>query len=252
MKSKRFSQVGAQGATLILAATLIAIAAPHAKASSLATSTFDTGTDGWTDGDFSDTSTSGVSQDVAWNSTNKWITSDDPELGVTSAFVAPSKFTGNQSAAFNGTISFQLSDSNGSGGPNSGNNNQSALSLIGDGFTLYAKNFVGAPSSSSSSLTTYTITLNGSDFYTGNSGDQTDPTNGAVSDATLQLVLAHLSQVGIDLDWTNGADFATLDNVILTSGPVTATPLPAALPLFATGLAGFGLFARRKRKQAAA
>ncbi|MGZ5804978.1 MAG: PEP-CTERM sorting domain-containing protein, partial [Xanthobacteraceae bacterium] len=30
------------------------------------------------------------------------------------------------------------------------------------------------------------------------------------------------------------------------------TPLPAALPLFATGLAGLGWFARLRRKQAAA
>ena len=34
--------------------------------------------------------------------------------------------------------------------------------------------------------------------------------------------------------------------------PPAATPLPAALPLFATGLAGFGWFARRRRKHAAA
>jgi hypothetical protein len=32
----------------------------------------------------------------------------------------------------------------------------------------------------------------------------------------------------------------------------TTTPLPPALPLFAAGLAGFGLFARRRRKQVTA
>jgi hypothetical protein len=38
----------------------------------------------------------------------------------------------------------------------------------------------------------------------------------------------------------------------LSFSPVTATPLPAALPLFATGLGGLGLFGgRRKRKNAA-
>lgn len=37
------------------------------------------------------------------------------------------------------------------------------------------------------------------------------------------------------------------------NGPVTATPVPAALPLFATGLSALGLFGwRRKRKKAAA
>ena len=33
---------------------------------------------------------------------------------------------------------------------------------------------------------------------------------------------------------------------------ITATPLPVALPLFATGLAGLGWFARRRRKHGAA
>jgi hypothetical protein len=39
----------------------------------------------------------------------------------------------------------------------------------------------------------------------------------------------------------------------ITVTPVTATPLPAALPLFATGVGALGLFGwRRKRKNAAA
>jgi hypothetical protein len=40
-------------------------------------------------------------------------------------------------------------------------------------------------------------------------------------------------------------DFTSGDAVIATN----ATPLPPALPLFAAGLAGFGLFARGRRKQ---
>jgi hypothetical protein len=47
---------------------------------------------------------------------------------------------------------------------------------------------------------------------------------------------------GTSYDFTSG-------NAVMAT---TATPLPAALPLFAAGLAGFGLFARRRRKQAAA
>ena len=46
---------------------------------------------------------------------------------------------------------------------------------------------------------------------------------------------------------------ATDGNVLIDSLTMTATPLPAALPLFATGLAGLGLFGwRRKRKNSAA
>jgi hypothetical protein len=44
-----------------------------------------------------------------------------------------------------------------------------------------------------------------------------------------------------------------LDNITITDlGPVSTIPLPAALPLFATGLAGLGLLGwRRKKKDAA-
>lgn len=52
--------------------------------------------------------------------------------------------------------------------------------------------------------------------------------------------------------WTYAATFDVgieLGDVYAEFGPVTATPLPAALPLFATGLGAMGLFGwRRKRK----
>ena len=49
---------------------------------------------------------------------------------------------------------------------------------------------------------------------------------------------------GIQLEWDSHVSF---------SEPFTVTPLPAALPLFATGLGALGLFSwRRKRKQATA
>jgi hypothetical protein len=43
-----------------------------------------------------------------------------------------------------------------------------------------------------------------------------------------------------------------LPGVKITSGTVTNTPLPAALPLFATGLAGLGLLGWRRKKKAQA
>ena len=50
-----------------------------------------------------------------------------------------------------------------------------------------------------------------------------------------------------------GVTFVAEDGTIFPDAADTATPLPAALPLFATGLGGLGLLGwRRKRKSAAA
>jgi hypothetical protein len=49
----------------------------------------------------------------------------------------------------------------------------------------------------------------------------------------------------------NDAGYYLLDDVSVTPS-LTATPLPAALPMFATGLAGLGLLGWRKRRKAVA
>ena len=56
----------------------------------------------------------------------------------------------------------------------------------------------------------------------------------------------------LDGGWgPNGAQALTLDSINIEI-PGAATPLPAALPLFATGLGALGLLGwRRKRKNAA-
>jgi hypothetical protein len=53
--------------------------------------------------------------------------------------------------------------------------------------------------------------------------------------------------------FTSNEDYADFNNITTTSGSVSTTPLPAALPLFATGLGALGLLGwRRKRKAQAA
>lgn len=47
-------------------------------------------------------------------------------------------------------------------------------------------------------------------------------------------------------------DVNVTGNVLLGSTAVTATPLPAALPLFAGGLGMIGLFSRRRKQKKAA
>jgi len=55
---------------------------------------------------------------------------------------------------------------------------------------------------------------------------------------------------GVFLAFEDGTGYNYLaEEVVLTNVSFTATPLPAALPLFATGIGGLGLFgSRRKRK----
>ena len=56
----------------------------------------------------------------------------------------------------------------------------------------------------------------------------------------------------LEIDF-HGLTFAPGSQLVLDFGPVSQTPLPAALPLFATGLGAFGLLGwRRKRKAQAA
>lgn len=49
----------------------------------------------------------------------------------------------------------------------------------------------------------------------------------------------------------NEFSFLAIDNASLTTNAVAATPLPAALPLFASGLGAFGLLRWRKKRKAA-
>ncbi|MGZ5866976.1 MAG: laminin B domain-containing protein, partial [Xanthobacteraceae bacterium] len=73
---------------------------------------------------------------------------------------------------------------------------------------------------------------------------------GGLATATqLQLVLSDLTTLLIRAEYQTGADTDGLDNVALFQSPPGETPLPAALPLFASGLGVFGFIAlRRKRK----
>lgn len=67
----------------------------------------------------------------------------------------------------------------------------------------------------------------------------------------LGLDLVSPTELWIDVsnDAPNTNDSLVID---LTSGNVSATPLPAALPLFASGLGVIGLFGWRRKKKAAA
>ena len=209
----------------LLAATGPVLAAP------IASSTFDTSAEGWTNGDFNLLSTTApVTYDLATGT----ITVTDNYLF--NGLIAPSAYTGNKSAAFGGTITFQLSE------PSTDGVNYSPLALIGAGLTLYAKPALPP----GTALTSYSVTLTGAGFYTGDPYNPAGST--AVTDSQLQSVLASLDRLAIQADWHDGSDLVRLDNVVLSgaSTPPTDVPEPASIALLAAGMLGMGAFRRAK------
>ena len=220
---------------LLIIGTLAAaiVAAGSASADTIATSTFTTGDDGWSNGDLDHL---GSTTPVTYDAATGTITVAD-NYG-SNGFVAPIAYLGNQSAAFGGTITFDEAEASTDGV------NYAPLSLISGATVLYAQ---PAPPPGTS-LTSYSISLVGSSFYTG------DPFNSAggaaVTDATLQAVLASLDRLAVQADWHSGGDFAQLDNVVLSSADAAppAVPEPAT---WAMMVGGFGLVGAGMRRRTA-
>jgi len=86
----------------------------------------------------------------------------------------------------------------------------------------------------------------------------TDPGDGPFShellsdiDAPLLFTSALVTGIGFFVDAPVGFAFNDLTRTQFTFDTVAETPLPAALPLFGTGLGMIGLFGWRKRRRAA-
>lgn len=214
----------------IAIASAVTIAAPVA-AQTLASSNFNTGDQGWTNGDFD---TIGSTSAVTYNASAGTISVTDNYSS--NALIAPTAYLGNKSAAFGGTFSFQLASATVDGPA------YSPLALFGAGLRLYAA-FASPPAPT---LTNYVVTLTGNQFRVG--GDPFATQGTVATDAQLQAVLASLDRVAIQADWQNGADLVTLDNVVLAGPNVGgAVPEPAT---WAMMVAGFGLVGGAMRTRA--
>ena len=195
-------------------------------------STFDSDLDGWTmDGDVAS---------FVWEPTGgnpggfaHWV---DAATGALSYYVAPSKFLGDQSAYYGGTLSYDIEDT--------GNDidGLSDIELTGDGMTLVY--VTGQPATT---WTHFSATLTAaSGWFVGShaaavSGDP------AATETQLQEVLANLTSIEIRAEYVNGDENGGLDNVVMTSVATTSvwdlwtspakTSLIGAYTTFAAALA---------------
>jgi hypothetical protein len=73
-----------------------------------------------------------------------------------------------------------------------------------------------------------------------------------VTQSQFQAVPAGATAIAIFADWRSGpTDDTALDTVVLTDLNVSAVPVPAALPLFASALGLAGLFGYTRKRKAA-
>ena len=191
----------------------------------IASSTFDDGAEGWT--------TLNDARNFAWISTGGnpggHVGAEDIGNGQTWYFVAPSSFLGDVSAAFGGSLSFELQQSS-----VTSPFNDSDVVLTGGGLTL-VYDFNYAPGTN---WTGFNLSLDAA------AGWRLNSTSGAAATAAdIQTVLGDLAALRIRGEYRSGADRGQLDNVFLIAAPV---PEPTPVAMLAAGLALLYLTTRRR------
>ena len=211
------------------ALVLAAAGGSAAGAATTITSTFDTGTEGWTFGTYN-----GVTgQPVTWEGATQTLAKINHGFGA-GVFLAPAAYLGDKSEYEGGTFSFDLSTTF----VDLSYQTRPALVLIGKNNQFLFSRSTGFPATT---LTHFDIGLSAANFYKGS------PT-GAVSGvgaAEFASILGDLRGVGIWADWTANVETDRLDNVAMAGQ--AAVPEPAAWALMILGFGAVGSTLRRRR-----
>lgn len=213
-----------QTTTRLAAACLLA----GASLAHAATSTFDTGSEGWT-------AVGDAAGPLTWSAMGGnpggHVQIPDQVIGGITYFVAPESFLGNQSSAYGTMLGFDLKQDY----PGASNQFDSAdVILQGGGLTLVYDTPYNPPNGS---WVSYAIPLAAG-------GWRIDSLSGAAaSGEQIQSVLANLSSLRIRAEFQTGADTGSLDNVSLV-------PEPSTFVLFVAGAACV-LSGRARRRQPA-
>lgn len=213
--------------------TFAAVSPLKAQAATLATSTFDNGTDGWVVDDL--ISGTSVIYTPTYFSTGGnpggYIQDTDRTTGGW-VFKAPTKFLGDMSAAYNGILSFD------SKMPLKGiEGNYDDVALTGGGYTVFFNN----PNNPGINWTSYSISLNEV------AGWKLEATGLAPTQVQMVALLSSLNDLRIRGEYSNGSETVGLDNVVLSSAPQPVPEPSLTLGWLASGAVGASFRLLRKK-----
>lgn len=232
---------GPAASKLLAAACLLLLlaCAPAARADAIAVSTFDAGAEGWGAVSLNASGAISGTHAVTWNPTGGdpggHLSRTDPQAGSTFYFNAPSAFLGNVSAAYGGTLAYEVRHSGGT------LYNAADVYLVGGASPLTL--VFDAAAQPTTAWTLFTIPFSQGQWRVGT-------LSGAfATQQQITDVLSALTALRIRGEYVDGTnETGRLDNVSINAPP-EPTPEPAALALLGTGLAGCAFVARRKRRR---
>jgi hypothetical protein len=196
------------------------IGAPVVYGGVIASSTFNTNDEGWTNGNFNSTTPSPTSVNYLSTGGNPGGHIQVADNYNWNAFLAPASYLGNQSAAYLGTVTFDLYDTYTDTTPSPG-------IMISDGTTFLYSPLILDSAAGGPPFVSFSVQFKASTGWSLNVDGSS-----AANEAQMQSVLANLQILAIDADWNNGPDNVHLDNVVLSSAP-TGVPEPGCIALVA-------------------
>jgi hypothetical protein len=225
---------------LLPAVCLLVLAlAPAARADAIVASTFDTNAEGWNAVSINASGAVSGTHTVTWNPTGGdpggHLSRTDPQSVTTFYWNAPAQFLGDMSAAYGGTLGYEVRHSGGT------LYNAADVILVGGASPLTL--VFDAAAQPTTAWTLFTIPFSQGQWRVGSlSGAFATPQQ-------LLDVLSALTALRIRGEYVDGtSETGRLDNVSMNAPP-EPTPEPAALALLGTGLAGCAFFARRKHRE---
>jgi hypothetical protein len=187
----------------------------------IASSTFDTNAEGWTNGNFDATTPSPGAVNYLSTGGNPGGHIQISDVFGWNAFLAPASYLGNQSGAYLGSLSFDLYDT-----AIDAATDYPAV-MISDGTTFLFSPLIPTTSVLGPPFQRLTVQFQASTGWS-TTTDGVPP----ATEAEMQTVLANLQILAIDADWKTGPDDVHLDNVVL-SGPGAEVPEPVTVMLIA-------------------